>query len=61
MSSVSITARTFFPPTRVSPPGVNAMRMCWEGQGQRSISEALLRLFPRQCSVPGSVYANCGN
>lgn len=61
LSNVSITVETFLPPTRVSPPGVNAERMCWEGQGQGSISEALLRLFPRHCSAPESVYANRGN
>ena len=49
----------FLPPTRVSSPGVNAKRMFWEGQCRGSISEALL--FPRQCRVLDSVYANCGN
>lgn len=62
LSSISIKkVGTFLPSTRVSPYSVNAERMCWEGQGQGSISEALLRLFPRRCNAPESAYANCGN
>ena len=57
----SITGSTFLPPTQVSPTGVHVQKMCWEGQGQGNISEALLRPIPKQGSAPESIYANSGS
>ncbi|KAI1242208.1 hypothetical protein IHE44_0005725 [Lamprotornis superbus] len=35
MQTVPITVGTILPPTRISPPSVNAERMCWEGQAEK--------------------------